>query len=86
VAYCCNVIGFIIGKQFKLNPFNVTMLTIHRYFSIENAQKDLKYEPLFKTEQSWPITIEWFKENWLPQFLKESGKQVSSKGGSNKAD
>lgn len=84
VAYVCNVIGFIINKKFKLNPFNVTMLTIHRYFSIENAQRDLKYEPLFKTEQSWKITIDWFKENWLPGFLKESGKKQVS--GSKKAD
>ena len=55
VAYVCNVIGFIIGKKFKLSPFNVCMLTIHRWFSIENATRDLKYEPLFKTEESWSI-------------------------------
>ena len=78
VAYVCNVIGFIIGKKFKLNPFNVCMLTIHRWFNIDNAKRDLKYEPLFKTEQSWPMTIEWFKENWLPKYLERSGK-VSSK-------
>jgi hypothetical protein len=39
---------------------------------------------LFKTEQSWKITIDWFKENWLPGFLKESGKKQVS--GSKKAD
>ena len=75
VAYVCNVIGFVIGKKFKLNPFNVCMLTIHRYFSIENARRDLKYEPLFKTEESWPLTIEWFKKNWLPKYLEKSGQQ-----------
>lgn len=79
VAYACNVIGFIIGKKFKLNPFNVCMLTIHRWFSIENAMRDLKYEPLFKTEESWPLTIEWFKKNWLPKYNEKYGK-VSSAG------
>ena len=78
VAYVCNAVGFIIGKKFKLNPFNVCMLTIHRYFSIENAKRDLKYEPLFKTEESWPLTIDWFKKNWLPKYLQASGK-VSTK-------
>jgi nucleoside-diphosphate-sugar epimerase len=78
VAYICNVIGFIINKKFKLSPFNVTMLTIHRWFSIDNAIRDLKYEPLFKTEEAWPTTIDWFKKHWLPKFLQESGKtQVS---------
>jgi len=78
LGYILEFVGNIIGKKFKLSPFNVCMLTIHRYFSIDNARRDLKYAPLFLTEQSWPITIEWFKQNWLPQYLKESGK-VSSK-------
>lgn len=88
VAYMCNVIGYIMGKKFKLSPFNVCMLTIHRWFSIDNAIKDLKYEPLFKTEESWPLTIQWFKENWLPKYLQQSGKQVSTgiAGGNKKAD
>ncbi|CAB9519903.1 Sterol-4-alpha-carboxylate 3-dehydrogenase, decarboxylating [Seminavis robusta] len=75
VAYICNVIGAIIGKKFKLSPFSVCMLTIHRWFSIDNAIRDLKYEPLFKTEEAWPSTIEWFKENWLPKYLQQAGKQ-----------
>jgi len=81
VAYACNVIGFIIGKKFKLNPFNVCMLTIHRWFSIDNARRDLKYEPLLATEEAWPKTIEWFKENWLPKYLadKSGEEKVSSK-------
>jgi nucleoside-diphosphate-sugar epimerase len=85
LAYICNFVGFIIGKKFKLSPFNVCMLTIHRWFSIDNAIRDLKYEPVVKTEQSWPSTIAWFKENWLPKFLAESGKQVSP-GGTKKVD
>lgn len=74
VAYVCNVLGFLLNKKFKLNPFNVKMMTIHRYFSIENAQRDLKYEPQFEFESSWKSTIEWFRVNWLPKFLKENGQ------------
>ena len=70
LAYICNVIGFILNKKLKLNPFNVKMLVIHRYFSIDNAQKDLNYEPLFTFEEAWASTIEWFKLNWLPGFLE----------------
>ena len=71
LAYICEVVGFIFNKKLKLNVFNVKMLTIHRYFSIENAKNDLKYEPLFTFDEAWPITVEWFKLNWLPGFLEK---------------
>eukprot|EP00978_Attheya_sp_CCMP212_P017177 scaffold45584_cov39-Attheya_sp.AAC.7 len=74
IAYICNVVGFLIGKKLKLNPFNVKMLTIHRYFSIENATRDLKYEPLFEFDPSWKRTIEWYKINWLPGYLERETK------------
>lgn len=44
-------------------PFTVKMLTIHRWFDISNAKRDLKYEPLFSFEDGWRRTIEWFKNN-----------------------
>ena len=69
IAHTCDVIGWIIGKKFKLNPFNVKMLTIHRYFSIQNAKRDLKYQPLLTFEEAWSNTIEWHKVNWLPNYL-----------------
>eukprot|EP00559_Dactyliosolen_fragilissimus_P009901 CAMPEP_0184855450 /NCGR_PEP_ID=MMETSP0580-20130426/698_1 /TAXON_ID=1118495 /ORGANISM="Dactyliosolen fragilissimus" /LENGTH=374 /DNA_ID=CAMNT_0027349963 /DNA_START=10 /DNA_END=1131 /DNA_ORIENTATION=- len=53
IAYICNLVGFCFRKKFKLNPFSVRMLTIHRYFSIQNATKDLQYQPLFQFENSW---------------------------------
>jgi nucleoside-diphosphate-sugar epimerase len=74
VAYVANVLGWILGRKFKLNPFNVRMLTIHRYFSIENARRDLKYEPLLSYDEAWPLTIEWFKQNWLSGFLKKTNR------------
>jgi nucleoside-diphosphate-sugar epimerase len=82
VAYVANVIGAMIGKKFKLNPFNVRMLTMHRYFSLENAKRDLHFEPVVDQSVAWPATIAWFKEHWLPGFLKATQKQ--SGGGTSK--
>jgi len=79
IAYLCNIIGWIIGKKLKLNPFNVCMLTIHRYFSIENATKDLNYVPLFTFDIAWNSTINWFKENWLPTYLEQRNKSPKTK-------
>jgi nucleoside-diphosphate-sugar epimerase len=70
VAYVANFIGLVLNKKFKLNPFNVRMLTIHRYFSIKNAKRDLQYVPLYTFDQAWPITIQWFKTYWLPEFQR----------------
>jgi len=74
IAYIANGLGYVLGRKFKLNPFNVLMLTMHRYFSIENARKDLGYEPVLPYDEAWSLTIEWFKENWLPGFLERNGK------------
>lgn len=79
IAYVANVIGAIIGKKFKLNPFNVRMLTMHRYFSLKNAQRDLQYEPVVDQSEAWPATIEWFKEHWLPKYLEQKKGGASKK-------
>lgn len=71
VAYVCSLLTLITGKQFKLKPFTVRMLTIHRYFDISNAKRDLKYEPLITFDKGWPDTIEWFKVHWLPKFTNQ---------------
>ncbi|GMH89170.1 hypothetical protein TrVE_jg3131 [Triparma verrucosa] len=76
LGYISEAIGWLIGKKLKLNVFSVKMLTIHRYFDIKNAKRDLGYKPIFTFEQGWAKTIEWFKENWLPTSgfqQKESG-------------
>ena len=75
LAYICNVVGFIVNKKFKLSPFNVQMLIIHRYFSIENAKRDLKYKPIVEHSVAWKSTIEWFKVNWLPKYLEEASSK-----------
>jgi len=70
IAYFCNFLGWVLKRKFKLNPFTVKMLVIHRYFSIENAKRDLGYRPLVETEEAWPLTIDWFRKNWLPGHLE----------------
>lgn len=75
-AYFCNFLSFLTGKQFKLQPFTVKMLIIHRYFNIRNAKRDLQYQPLKTFDEGWPETIEWFKVNWLPQYQQMGAKQL----------
>jgi len=77
-AYVANLIGWLTNRKLKLNPFNVRMLTIHRYFSIENAKRDLKYEPVVSQKEAWSGTIEWFKEHWLPGFVGAKANEDDS--------
>eukprot|EP00534_Pseudo-nitzschia_fraudulenta_P017687 CAMPEP_0201268498 /NCGR_PEP_ID=MMETSP0853-20130426/29217_1 /ASSEMBLY_ACC=CAM_ASM_000640 /TAXON_ID=183588 /ORGANISM="Pseudo-nitzschia fraudulenta, Strain WWA7" /LENGTH=362 /DNA_ID=CAMNT_0047574165 /DNA_START=12 /DNA_END=1097 /DNA_ORIENTATION=+ len=58
-AYFCKFLTLLTGKTFKLTPFTVRMLIIHRYFNIKNAKRDLQYKPLISFEKGWPETIEW---------------------------
>jgi hypothetical protein len=45
---------------------------MHRWFDIAAAKKDLKYEPIVSYREGWTETIEWFRDNWLPKFRKDS--------------
>lgn len=76
VAYFCNFLTLMTGKKFKLNPFTVKMLIIHRYFNIKNANRDLKYEPLIPFEKGWADTIVWFQQNWLPEYQNSGAKEL----------
>merc|ERR1712138_190687 len=69
VAYVCNVFTWISGKQFKLKPFNVRVLTMHRWFNIAAAEKDLNYSPIIPFDEGWSDMIEGMRANWLPQSL-----------------
>jgi len=40
-AYICSIAGAVFRTHFKLSPFSVRMLTIHRWFNIDNAKRDL---------------------------------------------
>eukprot|EP00931_Biecheleriopsis_adriatica_P079783 TRINITY_DN53133_c0_g1_i1.p1 TRINITY_DN53133_c0_g1~~TRINITY_DN53133_c0_g1_i1.p1 ORF type:complete len:403 (+),score=58.00 TRINITY_DN53133_c0_g1_i1:95-1303(+) len=72
LAYICNFIGFLMGRKLKLSPFSVKMLVMHRWFSFDHAKKDLGYEPIIPFREGWTDAIDWFKREWLPNFLDRS--------------
>ena len=75
VATVADVVGSFIGVKFKLTRFTLRMMTMHRYFNISRARRDLHYEPIHAFEQEWPKTLEWFQQNWLPEFQAEQRRQ-----------
>ncbi|KAL7549704.1 hypothetical protein ACHAWF_012969 [Thalassiosira exigua] len=70
VAYICEMMGKLFGITTKLNEFSVTVLTMHRWFDIKAAEKDLGFEPIVGFREGWDETIVWFRENWLPKQPK----------------
>lgn len=70
LAYICNFIGWVLHTQLKLNPFNVTVLTMHRWFRISAAERDLKYKPIVPFNEGWKETIKWFRQYWLPGYIE----------------
>lgn len=44
------------------------MLTIHRWFDISAAERDLKYKPVVTFEEGFSKTLAWLKEDWLPRY------------------
>eukprot|EP00043_Microstomoeca_roanoka_P015941 m.160514 g.160514 ORF g.160514 m.160514 type:complete len:401 (+) comp16363_c0_seq1:89-1291(+) len=70
LAHICDLIGWFTGRKLKLNPFNVRVLTMHRWFDISAAEKDLKYQPIISFSDGWRDMGEWFKQNWLPGFQR----------------
>jgi len=63
IAYVGQMITWFTGSKFRITPFNVTMLTIDRYFNIDEAVRDLKYKPLKKFDAGWNETLLWFSKN-----------------------
>ena len=66
IAYLCSLLGLLLRRKIKLNPFSARMLMIHRWFDIEAARRDLGYEPVINFEQGWADTVEWFRTVWAP--------------------
>jgi nucleoside-diphosphate-sugar epimerase len=77
LAYLCSVIGWILGINIKLNPFTVTVLTMHRWFDISAAENDLKYKPVIHYKQGWAETLAWFKANWLPYYQQGGNNRLA---------
>ena len=73
LAYVSLALGALLGKKFRLNPFAVKMMVIHRWFNIDAARKDLGYEPLVTFEEAFAKTITWYKESWIPEHMPELG-------------
>ena len=73
VAYICEIISWLLGRKLKLMTFNVRMLTMHRWFNISAAERDLHYQPIIPFQQGWTDAAVWFRENWLPTFHRSRG-------------
>ncbi|KAH8612972.1 RmlD substrate binding domain [Trypanosoma vivax] len=71
VALAAEAVGWMLGRVFKLNVFNVFVLTMHRWFRITAAEVDLGYVPIIPSRDGWDDTISWFRENWLPTFERQ---------------
>jgi len=76
LGYVCGFIGVLLGKKLKLNPFTVKMLTMNRWFAFDRAERDLGYKPIIGFKEGWADTIDWFRTQWLPNYLnhEKSGK------------
>ena len=79
VATIGNILGYFLNTKFKLNYFSLRMSTMHRYFNIDNAIRELHYTPIVPYETAWPRTIEWFQQHWLPQYLESKKKPPNKK-------
>merc|ERR1719453_612472 len=79
VAYVCEAIGYVLGITLKLNLFNVKVLTMHRWFNIDAAEKDLGFKPIVSYTEGWKDTLEWFRSNWLVNFDPNIGLTGISK-------
>jgi len=71
IALMGEIVAWILGVTFKLNVFNVFVMTMHRWFKIDAAERDLKYTPIIPFEEGWRDTIDWFRICWRPAFDKE---------------
>lgn len=70
----------------KLNRFNVIVLTMHRWFDIKAAERDLGFRPIVNFREGWDETVEWFKRNWLPHQPKSRGLFGIAKSTQSKID
>ena len=71
LSYLSLALGALVGRKFRLNPFAVKMMTIHRWFNIDAARNDLGYEPLVPFEEAFAKTIAWYKSSWIPENMPE---------------
>lgn len=76
IALAAELVGWILGVTFKLNVFNVFVLTMNRWFDISDTEQDLDFKPIIGFEEGWEDTITWFRANWLPKFQKSNKSMI----------
>ena len=56
--------------QLKLNPFNVRVLVMHRWFNIKAAEKELDFQPIipFHEVLSWDDNLWMFFQNFNTEY------------------
>lgn len=74
LSYLSFALRKLTGITMKLQPFNVKVLTMHRWFRIKAAEEELGYEPVVPFDEGLADTARWFAANWLPGFLARSGQ------------
>lgn len=73
VALVCELVSWALGLKLKLIRFNVRMMTMHRWFNIAAATRDLGYRPIVPFVGGWEDTQAWFRAHWLPKFHRSRG-------------
>ena len=63
IAQVADMLGWLLGRKFKLNPFAVRASSMHRWFRTEAARRDLRYVPIVPFEEGWRRTVAWFAEH-----------------------
>ncbi|TPP49794.1 3-beta hydroxysteroid dehydrogenase/isomerase family protein [Leishmania donovani] len=76
-ALFAELAGWVMGTTFKLNVFNVFVLTMNRWFRVDAAKHDLEFQPIIPFGDGWNDTIEWFQLNWLPKFKKQDHSSIA---------
>ena len=78
LAYVCEAISWVLGITLKLNLFNVRVLTMHRWFDVSAAAKDLRTTVVPFREGA--DTLAWFK-HWLRTERASMASPGSKAGG-----
>lgn len=67
----CEFFTYLTGITTKLNVFTVFVLTMNRWFNIKNIENDMEYQPIIGFEKGWADTIQWFVQNWVPEYRQK---------------
>lgn len=67
-AYFCQYfLNLFVSSPFRLSPFTVRMLTMHRHFNIAKAEDKLGFRPLRAFSDSWPEAIEAARQRLIAE-------------------